>query len=101
MDIKKLKIGVLLNQNNENIIGANFFDKQDAEDARLLAPKEIENKLRGKSFFILYKETSVDLKVSDIEVTSSLSDNKSVYLKTNLKSLENININDIIEVRNE
>ncbi|MAX71387.1 MAG: hypothetical protein CMC76_09855 [Flavobacteriaceae bacterium] len=99
MDINKLTVGILINKNESFIIGANFYESKTTEEARKFAPKMIEELIRGKTFYLNKNKQLIDLGVSHVEVTSSISDNKSIYLKTGLESFENIEINDIIEIK--
>ena len=99
MDINKLRVGILINKNENFIVGSNFYESKNLKEARNLAPKSIEKLIKGKTFYLNKNNELIDLKVSHVEVTGSISDNKSIYLKIELNSFENIEVNDLIEVK--
>lgn len=80
-------------------LSANFYKENEAREYSLLSIDETKKKISESNYWFNSNEKRVELEILETDVSSSLSNVKSVYLKVSKNEHTlNLNVHEIIHV---
>ena len=98
MVLNELVIGDVFIVNDNVVIGVTFKDIKSKEEGAKMDISFFADLWKGKDLEISGNEYTIKANILDVNVKSSITEFKNIFFLTDLKSKEDININNYVVV---